>query len=134
MTNIIHKISKVLIILVIMQIIFALTNISQAAWWDDITSIGGNFLEIGETAASSGEQKDSDLQTIISDIYNILFPLGIAITVIIGGVLGIKFMMASAEDKAKIKESMIPYVLGCVVIYGAFGIWKLAITIFSALG
>ena len=134
MTNIIHKISKVLILLIIMQIIFALTNISQAAWWDDITSIGINFLEIGENAASSGEQTDSELQTIISDIYNILFPLGIAITVIIGGVLGIKFMMASAEDKAKIKESMIPYVLGCVVIYGAFGIWKLAITIFSALG
>ena len=42
-------------------------------------------------------------------------------------------MIASAEDKAKIKEAMIPYVLGCIVIFGAFGIWKLAITILNNL-
>ena len=48
-------------------------------------------------------------------------------------VLGIKFMAASAEDKAKIKESMIPYVVGCIVIYGAFFIWKLAIMVVGDL-
>ena len=59
--------------------------------------------------------------------------MGIVLAVLVGGVLGVKFMIASAEDKAKIKEAMIPYVLGCIVIFGAFGIWKLAITILNNL-
>ena len=42
-------------------------------------------------------------------------------------------MMASAEDKAKIKEAMIPYVIGCIVIYGAFFIWKVVIMVVGDL-
>ena len=80
-----------------------------------------------------GTPSDAEIKEIINDIYNILFPLAVVITVAIAGVLGIKFMMASAEDKAKLKESLVPYVAGCVVIYGAFGIWKLAIIVFSTL-
>ncbi len=149
MTNIIRKISKIILVILIIQIIFAIENISKAAWWDEIESSASNFLQSGKDAASSGEvtsttedgkkitistPSDNDLKTIINNIYNILFPLGVAITVIIGGALGIKFMMASAEDKAKVKESLVPYAVGCIVIYGAFGIWKLAITIFSTMG
>ena len=69
----------------------------------------------------------------MNDLYSIVFPLGVAVTVIVGVVLGIKFMLASAEDKAKVKESMVPYVVGCIVIYGAFAIWKISIQLFSAL-
>lgn len=36
-------------------------------------------------------------------------------------------MMASAEDKAKVKESLLPFVVGCVVVFGSFGIWKLLV-------
>lgn len=149
MTNITKKISNVLSILFIIQIIFAIVNVSQAAsWFGNVMDSAENWYDKGKNAAASGAitttqdgranitiatPKNSDLQSIISDIYNILFPIGVAVTVIIGGVLGTKFMMASADDKAKIKESMIPYVAGCIVIYGAFGIWKLAIIIFSSL-
>ena len=145
MTSIIRKITKMLSVLLIIQIIFAIVNISEASWVDSAK----DFLNLGKNTASSGKiisnqsdnasvqinlPTDSTLKGLINDIYNILFPLAIAITVIMAGVLGIQFMMASAEDKAKVKESMVPYVAGCIVIYGAFGIWKLAITIFSSIG
>ena len=150
MTDIMQKIIKVLIVVLMMQIIFAIGNVSQAAGginWGNIIDAGNNFVNTGKNEAADGEittgdeqgkttiglPSNADLKVIINDIYNVLFPLGVAVTVIIGGVLGIKFMMASAEDKAKIKESLVPYVAGCVVIYGAFGIWKIAILIFSAI-
>lgn len=147
MTNIIRKISKIILVLVIIQTIFAIENVSEALWWEDIFTSAGKFFNIGKGAAENGQvvtgegnatvtigtPSDSDLRTIINDIYNILLPLGVAVTVIIGGVLGIKFMMASAEDKAKVKESLVPYVIGCIAIYGAFGIWKICITLFSVL-
>lgn len=36
-------------------------------------------------------------------------------------------MVASAEDKAKVKEALIPYIVGCIVIFGAFTIWSIAV-------
>jgi len=151
MANIKSKIIKVILIVLLAQFIFAIQNVSHAegeqGFWDKILESGSNFFEDGKSASESGQIAGDDggvttiqspdsakVTGIIEDIYNILFPLGIAVTVIVGGVLGIKFMLASVEDKAKIKESLVPYVVGCVVIYGAFGIWKLAIILFSGLG
>lgn len=130
MTNIKKRAPKVLLILLIIQFIFAIVNIARAETWIESAD---KFLALGKSNASGIGSSDSEVMEIINSIYDILFPLGVVITVIVGGALGIKFMMASAEDKAKIKESMIPYVVGCIVIYGAFGIWKLVITIFSSM-
>ena len=66
-------------------------------------------------------------------LYNILLTIGIVLAVLGGIYLGIKFMMSSAEGKAQVKESLIPYIAGCVVIFGAFIIWKLAIVLLSGL-
>ena len=43
--------------------------------------------------------------------------------------LGIQFMVGSVDQKAKVKDSLIPYIVGCFVIFGAFGIWKIVLTI-----
>lgn len=48
---------------------------------------------------------------------------------LVGTVIGIQFMVASAEDKAKVKEALIPYVIGCAVIFGAFTIWSMAVNL-----
>ena len=105
------------------------TSSSDSEEFTDIFSDARKFINKGKSG-----QDDFDIENFkinIDTIYNILLTIGIALTVIIGGILGIKFMMASAEDKAKIKEAMIPYVIGCVVIYGAFFIWRIAIIVLS---
>lgn len=48
---------------------------------------------------------------------------------IVGIIIGIQFMVASAEDKAKVKEALVPYVVGCIVIFGAFTIWSIAVNL-----
>ena len=42
-------------------------------------------------------------------------------------------MWGSIEQQVKAKEVLLPYAIGSLVIFGAFGIWKLAISIFSQL-
>ena len=118
MTNIIKISKKILITILVLQIIFAIINISQAVSISNIIESGDNFLAIGKGQADV-EQDTSNIKDIISYIFSIIFPLGVAITVIVGGVLGIKFMLASAEDKAKIKEMLVPYTVGCILIFGA---------------
>lgn len=107
------------------------TSSSDSKDFTDIFSDANKFINKGKSG-----QDDFDIENFkinIDTIYNILLTIGIALTVIIGGILGIKFMMASAEDKAKIKEAMIPYVIGCIVIYGAFFIWKVVIMVVGDL-
>ena len=61
------------------------------------------------------------------------FSYGLILAIIIGMVLGIQFMIGSIEQKAKVKDSLVPYIVGCVVIFGAFGIWKLVLTILEGV-
>jgi len=81
----------------------------------------------------SATEIEARIKSDANSIYNILLAIGTILTVIVGVVLGIQYMAASAEDKAKIKEKMIPYVVGCIVIYGAFGIWYFVVTVLGQM-
>lgn len=94
---------------------------------DDIIEAGGSFINKGEQQQQAIQ--DSQIKTVSDQIYNILLAIGTVIAVIIGAILGIQFMVGSMDEKAKVKESLIPFVIGCVIIFGAFGIWKLIATI-----
>ena len=94
---------------------------------DDIIEAGGGFIKKGEQQQQATQ--DSQIKTVSDQIYNILLAIGTVIAVIIGAILGIQFMVGSMDEKAKVKESLIPFVIGCVIIFGAFGIWKLIATI-----
>lgn len=94
---------------------------------DDIIEAGGSFIKKGEQQQQAIQ--DSQIKTVSDQIYNILLAIGTVIAVIIGAMLGIQFMVGSMDEKAKVKESLIPFVIGCVIIFGAFGIWKLIATI-----
>ena len=56
-----------------------------------------------------------------------------AVSVIIGMTLGIKFTMAGVDEKADIKKHLLIYVAGCVIVFGAFAIWKLAVNVFAQI-
>ncbi len=125
------KLIKIVLVFIIYVFIFQLVfipTISLADGVGDIVSQGDKFVSGGNVLIDKDKLNEGQ-----SLIFNILLAVGVILTVIVGGYLGIKFMMASAEDKAKIKEMMIPYVLGCVIIYGAFGIWKIVITVLDQI-
>lgn len=130
-------ICKILLIVIIMNfaILGNVNTVKAESFWSGIISSGDSFLQKGQEGATADTDATSDDETkeFINILYNTLLTLGVIITIAVGGIMGIKFMLASAEDKAKIKESMVPYVVGSILIFGAFGIWKLFITIFSQI-
>ena len=73
------------------------------------------------------------LSDFSSSLYTILLIAATAVTLIVGIVLGIKYMVGSAEEKAEYKKMLIPYVAGCIAIYGSLGIWKLVVSILSSI-
>lgn len=62
-------------------------------------------------------------QTQIADfgrnIVGLVQTVGVVVAVVILLVLGIKYMMGSAEEKADYKKSMIPYIVGAVLIFAS---------------
>lgn len=132
MTNIIKTGKRILKILLIINIIFAIVNISHAMSFSSIIESGRDFATTGKEEAEYKHDTEA-IKTTISGIFSVLFPLGVATSVIVGGVLGIKFMIASAEDKAKIKEMLVPYTVGCILIFGATGIWNIVVDIGSKI-
>lgn len=128
------RIIKFLIITIILTM-FTFTVHKQevyATGIGDIVSGAEDFIEAGEKD-DHPTIEDSDLKNMSDLLYNTLLIIAIVITVIVGLIIGIKFMTGSVSEKAKIKETLIPYIAGCIVIFGAFGIWKLVVTIMSSV-
>lgn len=120
------KIILIFVISIVILYIVSFPTISNAGIWDDIFKGADDFVSKGNVQVDEDKLKDAS-----ASIYYILLYIGIAAASIIGVVLGIQFMSASAEDKAKVKEQLIPYVIGCVVVFGAFAIWKLVVSVLN---
>ena len=118
------KIGKYITIILLMT--FLLLSFSanysrtNAAALSNIVSGADGFIQNGQ---GSSKIDNDDIHNLSDSLYNILLIIGTVIA-----------MTGSIEVKSKVKESLIPYVVGCVVIFGAFGIWKLAITILQGIG
>ena len=102
---------------------------TSAGSLDDMMGDADKFINSAGEAAISA----TSLQSFSQTYYNILLTIGIVVAAIVGSILGIKFMISGAEEKAQIKELLVPYIVGCIVVFGAFAIWKLLVTILSGM-
>lgn len=94
---------------------------------DKVMKGADDFLAIG----SHSPVDNDELKETSNILFNVLLGIAMIVAVIVGMVIGINFMVASVDEKAKIKEQLVPYAVGCGVVFGAFGIWKLAITMLA---
>ncbi len=115
-----------IVMLVVIICIIPITSFADTAI-DDVVSGGDNFI----SHASSPDTviNIASLQGFSKDVYNLILSIGMVVAVIVGTVLGIKFMISSVDEKAKIKETLIVYGIGCAVLFGAFTIWKIVMAI-----
>ena len=103
-----RKLTKILtftLLAVVMMTMF--TTMVKAA--DD--TVGQLF----NTQASNTE----GLVNVGGNIVSVITTIGIIVAVIVLLVLGIKYMMGSAAEKAEYKKTMIPYLVGAVLIFAA---------------
>ena len=127
------KNKKILInIIAIFIIVFNLLipNVYADNPLEGIMNRADEFVNNGE---SGNVINDNALKEGSNTLYNVLLVIGIAVAFIWGMVLGIQFITGSLEEKADVKKNLIVYVIGCVIIFGAFGIWKLLLQLLQPL-
>jgi len=101
---------------------------------DDMMGDANEFVsKAGNEEDQVGKVDDTALQNFSSTFYNIFLTAATAIAVITGLIIGIKYMIGSVDEKAEIKTMLVPYIVGCIVVFGSFGIWKLVIEIMKSL-
>lgn len=122
---------KILVIIFTVLSIFTIyTHSVQASSLSDAIGGADDFIQSGVDDDSPAISEDN-LQGMSDMLYNSLLVIATIIAVIVGLVIAIQFMTGSVGERAKIKETLIPYIAGCIVIFGAFGIWKLVVNILS---
>lgn len=96
------------------------------------------IIELAESFVKKDNKENvidqKELAKTVKSLYYILLAVAIALSVIIGLYLAVKWMLQStAEGEAKIKESFVAYLIGCTVSFSAFGIWALVMKILNAM-
>jgi len=119
---------KILIINIVLIIIMIFSSTNTYA------STLGEMIDNAEDFLSKGNSVESTIDTAqlnktSNTIYNILLTIAIVLAIIIGMVIGIQFLIGSAEEQAKIKETLVPYVVGVFIVFSAFAIWKIAVNV-----
>lgn len=71
------------------------------------------------------------LTDLAGKIVGLIRTIGIAASVIILMVIGLKFLMGSAEEKAEYKKSLMPYVIGAIILFGASSIAGFVVNFFK---
>lgn len=118
------SIKAIMAILMVATIVLALGTTSSMAI--DAAGIAGQL-----TGSESGAQ--GSVVNIGNQLIGIITTVGVVVAVVVLLVLGIKYMMGSAAEKAEYKKTMIPYLVGAVLIFGASAITKVVVDLGSSI-
>ena len=100
---------------------------TQVKTFDDMHNAIQNWLKNVDTS----KVDTATIGAIVNPIINLLTGIGIFVIVGVTIVMGIKYMYATPDKAAKLKEQLIGLVVSAVVVLGATAIWKIAYSIMS---
>ena len=106
------KAIKILLVMMILITAFTITvNAAQGATsGKNPSGYTGGGAEVGQ------------IETLGNKIIQIVSVIGSIASVVVLVILGIKYMMGSAEEKAEYKKTLLPYIIGAALVFAASSI------------
>lgn len=86
-----------------------------------ISTVANVAMAVTDPASISGTDTKA-FDSIGGKIIGMVQAIGSIVAVLILVVLGIKYMMGSAEEKAEYKKTFIPYLIGAILVFAASNI------------
>ena len=121
-----QKAVKILtVILIALILVWGFSTVSMAT--EDYEETVGGLFEGGQDTDTTG------IENVGASLVNIITTVGIIVAVIVLLIIGIKYLMGSASEKAEYKKTMIPYLVGAVIIFGASAIAKAVIAMTASI-
>lgn len=97
---------------IVLIAIMLVASISSVALADTVTDVLNDMIN-----KNTSTNTTDGLTSLGGNIVAIVQVVGIVIAVIVILVIGIKYLVASPEGKAEYKKTMIPYLVGAVLIF-----------------
>ena len=92
-------------------------------------------IDVGDiTADEDLGDADTTMAGIGSTVLTIVTNVAMILAVVVIAILGVKYMMGSTEEKAEYKKSMLPYLVGAVLVFGAGAIGKAVVNFGNTIG
>lgn len=116
------KIKMFALIIMAIAMVAMLSTVVSAADNVNAADLAGKLHGTSTSASTS-------ITDMGNQIIGIITTVGVVVAVVVLLVLGIKYMMGSASEKAEYKKTMIPYLVGAILIFGASAITKVVVSI-----
>ena len=116
------KTIKILLVMMILITAFTITVNAAASSGVNPSSFTGD-----------SSYSTSSIQGLGNKIIQIVSVVGSIASVIVLVVLGIKYMMGSAEEKAEYKKTLLPYLVGAALVFAASSIAGIVFNFTSSL-
>ena len=84
-----------------------------------VASLCATVFAFSPASVSPTDSGMDNVKTLGNKIAGAVKIVGIFASVIVLMILGIKYMMGSAEEKAEYKKTFIPYIVGAIILFGA---------------
>lgn len=110
-------ICNLVLIMITFYVIFATT-----VYAGDITDPKSVIDSMDGVKADQMAGTNNSFGDIINTVIGLLQVAGTGISIIVVSILGIKYLIASPSEKADTKKSIMPIVIGCVLLFGAVNI------------
>lgn len=119
------KTIKILLVVCVLLSVFC-TTISMAA--------ASGVSPKDYTGTNTGDLDVGSVEKVGNQIIKIVSTIGSIASVIVLVILGLKYMMGSAEEKAEYKKTLLPYVIGAALVFAASTIATVVYNFTSNIG
>ena len=131
-TNKIRVIKIIGIILISLLLIISLNN--NQVFADPPVSVTGERNPVEhpgdfEPGNLTNTQNADKLKSVGNAIVGVIQIIGTVLSVAVLGVMGIKYMIGSVEERAEYKKTMMPYIIGAVLVFGITNILEIIVKI-----
>lgn len=84
-------------------------------------------IGINNFTGNTNSNAANSIANLSNNLIGLLQVAGMAVSIIVLIVLGIKYMMGSTAEKAEYKKTLMPYFIGALLIFGASALAGVAI-------
>lgn len=122
----INRLIKCIALVIILTMMILCTNV-EAKTLSDMNKDVEDFMVKGSTAAEGIDYKK--ITGEFSSLGSILTTIGAGVMVAVVTYMGIKYLTSGPEAQAKLKIQLIGVVVSGCVIFGAYTIWKIVVSV-----
>ena len=123
------EIANIIIVLVLMLVTIFNSNYVLAKGKNQAYTMNPDDWSVTQDTATGA----SKLQDIGNAIIGAIRAIGTIVSVAIFAVLGIKYMTGSVEERAEYKKTMVPYLIGALLLFGITSLLGIIVNVVQSL-